>query len=648
MKKFYSVKEAAELLNVSTNTVYTYLKENKLYARRFGRGRFKIPFLSLAPFISVSNEKEIVTEDNPVVNKGRASLSKQGNLGINLDKINDLSYKSSIEEAGYLQNWKDIVFFRLYKFFCCLGVGFIYLTIEPLKILSTSFLGKEIDGVILPILPFVLILSGIISLLTVFYEEKLEKFRLSTHVLNVFVFIIFSFYLIYSGNYLALMFSVPLLFITLNHIFSGVFGLEEGGFFSRFTKYLALIIITLGVIIFFVPESLFSGYILDLFNLNKGLYIMLWYVLLLPILFYLLYKKNIPSISLGFFYFFVFVVLFLLSSLLGYKSFWVSSYLCLITSIFVLFLVFWHFYYSKDLLSKRKIYVFTAIFFWISVSCLFGIFTLWVKKKSDDRQIKNITDSYVERFSDDLISYFERQGSLLVGISGDVKIKKAILANDTNYLNNEARKLYEEGNNLRAVIFYDENGKSISVYPLRSIALNTNFSEREYFQKTKIYSKGYVSNVYLNILGNYTIMQTEPIFDENRFVGMIGFSISLPKLSEKYTKELLSNFNYWVLDKNKVVTLSNNEDLIGSNLEKNDKKYGINQNQERISSMRLISNPDWEIYIESDSNHFAGNFNLVLILNLVLVINGVLAMGIGFIFSFRKMPNLMDLDILRA
>ncbi len=52
-KRFYTVKEAARILGLSTNTVYKYLEEGSLKGKRFeDRGRFKIPFSELAPYLA--------------------------------------------------------------------------------------------------------------------------------------------------------------------------------------------------------------------------------------------------------------------------------------------------------------------------------------------------------------------------------------------------------------------------------------------------------------------------------------------------------------------------------------------------------------------------------------------------------------------
>lgn len=52
-KKFYSVKEASRIIGVSTNTIYKYLDEGSLKGKRLsGRGRFKIPYSEIAPYLT--------------------------------------------------------------------------------------------------------------------------------------------------------------------------------------------------------------------------------------------------------------------------------------------------------------------------------------------------------------------------------------------------------------------------------------------------------------------------------------------------------------------------------------------------------------------------------------------------------------------
>jgi excisionase family DNA binding protein len=50
LKRYYTVKEAANILGVSTNTIYKYLDEGDLRAKRIGKGRFKVLASSLTPY----------------------------------------------------------------------------------------------------------------------------------------------------------------------------------------------------------------------------------------------------------------------------------------------------------------------------------------------------------------------------------------------------------------------------------------------------------------------------------------------------------------------------------------------------------------------------------------------------------------------
>ncbi len=55
-KRYYTVKEAAKILGVSTNTLYKYLNEGSLKGKRLNsRGRFKIPLSEITPY---TGEKE--------------------------------------------------------------------------------------------------------------------------------------------------------------------------------------------------------------------------------------------------------------------------------------------------------------------------------------------------------------------------------------------------------------------------------------------------------------------------------------------------------------------------------------------------------------------------------------------------------------
>jgi excisionase family DNA binding protein len=77
--KLYTVKEAAKLVGVSTNTLYKYLDEDRIHAARGSaiQGRFRIPQSALEEFLGITlSQPEQVTP----VPSGSDPASRQGGL----------------------------------------------------------------------------------------------------------------------------------------------------------------------------------------------------------------------------------------------------------------------------------------------------------------------------------------------------------------------------------------------------------------------------------------------------------------------------------------------------------------------------------------------------------------------------------------
>ena len=57
MSETYTVKEVAEILGYSTNSIYTFLKEKRIKGVRVGRGRFRISREEVERLLSLSKNK---------------------------------------------------------------------------------------------------------------------------------------------------------------------------------------------------------------------------------------------------------------------------------------------------------------------------------------------------------------------------------------------------------------------------------------------------------------------------------------------------------------------------------------------------------------------------------------------------------------
>src|SRR6185369_4124088 len=106
-KRYYSVKETATLMGVSTNTVYTYLDSGKIKAKRIGNGRFKIPFFEIEPYLNSQT-------DYP-------KPFYQPLSGIN----------QALIETTEAKTGSDFAFWRVYKAYFLIAIGVIYLFWRP-------------------------------------------------------------------------------------------------------------------------------------------------------------------------------------------------------------------------------------------------------------------------------------------------------------------------------------------------------------------------------------------------------------------------------------------------------------------------------------------------------------------------------------
>jgi excisionase family DNA binding protein len=557
MKKLYSVKEAAGLLGVSTNTIYTYLKEGKIAARRIGKGRFKIPYASLYPFVGL-NKYEL--------DEGSTQGFQEGEYKSHL--LQPQAVSDSGRGAGENENdptisigINDIAFYRIFKALALLGTGVIYLVMDSFKVSSASLFGGGTDDVLLKILPFALVTAGFIALAGVVYQHQLKKFQGLIHAFTALVLGYYSLCAVFAQNFGALVFAAPLLAVTVLHLISGVSKPGEYTFFSQFTRYSVFFIVLSGVVFILRTDNLPFTTVFGPVSEYAGLLALIWYGTLIPILIVLLSRGGKPIFLLLFFYTLLGVIGLTFTVQTSLRGVWDASYLSFITAVFAVFLAFWHI--VRVNLEVKNLHIIIAAFAWIAATCLFGIFALRVNQDQEKARLVSVINSDLERASARIVSSFENQAALLVGFTADPTLREAIIDKNSSLLANRAKDLYEKTNLSRAVVFYDSEGRSVAVYPHQSIVLGTDFSDREYFQKTKASYKGFISNVFTNILGESTMVQTEPIFYNNQFSGMIGVSMSLNALSDRFAEEFSEGASLHAVDENGAIVLASDREKVG-------------------------------------------------------------------------------------
>jgi hypothetical protein len=526
-----------------------------------------------------------------------------------------------------------------------LGVGVTYLLMEPLHISTHSVLGKGANDFLIKILPFALVVSGLIALFALIYPLRFKPFQGLIHAFSALVLGYYLLIAIFVQNIGVLIYIAPLLSVIVLHIFIGVYKERDITFVEQFTRYSMFLVVFAGMVIVFCSEYLPCKYLSELVSVNKGVSIMIWCSVLIPIL--ILLKKGKDR------YFLLHTIFFLLTGLAGFilaaqfamQAIWDAGYLSFLVGIFAVFVAIWNI--VKVRVDDKRFYVLIASFVWVALSCLFGIFAIYSSREEIKKEVTSSTNLKLTNTASEVVRSFENWGAVLTVSAGDLSVKNAIINNNTAVLTERAKSIYEKVSVLQRVIFYDENGKSVGTYPHLSIGLGTDYSEREYFQKTKSTYKGYISNVIEGITGNNTLIQTEPIFDGNRFVGMIGIGISLNTLSDKYQEEMGEGFGIQAVDERGTVVFASEKQKIGSKIDSSKLRESFNTDKETIWSSQNIRNPNWELYVDTSVGYQMQKIsNINIIVTLLVLVNSIFAIGLALILSLKG--GLQNINIPQA
>jgi excisionase family DNA binding protein len=621
MKRYCTVKEAARLLGVSTNTIYTYQKEGKIDARRIGRGRMKIPYQQLAPFIGGD---QIQTPSVSEQNLSQKTIPSDFTTSQLVTKVGD--YEMA---AGK----NDIFFYRIFKGVTFLGLGLIYfLTAKDIFVFSGTFL-DELGQVLTSLLPLSLIFAGILNILDVVYGVRIAKYHLLIDLFTCVVLSYFSFISLTGGAYGRFVFAAAFAGVALGHLLVGSHDEEKHTFFESFSR-LCLYLAIIGAIVLVLYPPLFPFPLLNpSIEAHLGVFAFVWLlVLVVPIVFIISpYSTNSRNSSVYFTLSSLFALLIGTQLLLVGK--WDMSYLSFITAVFGLFLAWWNLTDLK--LHLKKISFLIMVFSWISGSLIFGILVLRASQdeliKNEEIQLGTQLDQVVVRLS----TAIETQAALLTSFAGEPEMKQILAEENYESAILTSKEIYEKSEGISRVVIFNKAGVAIGVYPRNSMVQGTDYSSQEYFQTTKENSKGYISGVSRDTTGVPSVIQTEPVFNENNFIGMVGVSLDSEKYSLFYRGLVGAGSEIYAADESGTVIFSSQDGDLGRKI--SDVMISRNVADEMIINSQGIGGANWKVYMETSTSSLLNRLSKANIyLALLLLFNSLISMGVGIAVVSEK------------
>jgi len=264
---------------------------------------------------------------------------------------------------------------------------------------------------------------------------------------------------------------------------------------------------------------------------------------------------------------------------------------------------------------------------------IIGIFALRYSQMDLFKNAREDLNGSLQNVSDYLVSQLNKRDSVMVSAATNSDLKIAINENNKEQLTATAKNIYEKLDGTQRVLIYNAEGEALGVYPRNSLAEGTDFSSRQYFQITKQTYRKHTSGVFENILGENTIMQTEPIFENNQFMGMIGVALDLTNISLSIQNMLGKSFSFDISDKDGVIALSSDAKHIG--LKKSDMPEAVPVSHAAkslgvISSSKENSQTSWTIAIsQSPDGVLYRNTSLNVIFSVLLFVNSLFSIFLG-------------------
>lgn len=501
-KRYYSVKEASEILGVSTNTIYSYLDKGTVRAKRFGRGRFKILSSELTPYL--------------------APMRKAGRLHMNFNF--NFNLKNSIFQGllGYDKGYEvkgNFIFWRIYLAYFMLAVGMMHL-----------FWHFNIFFA----LP--LIIGGVATL---YIAENWEEHLLLSFWINIFDLLslaLASVMAFFGGQQYMLLFLIPTSVTVLAQAIMGINKLSrESSLASEFVNSLLIGIIVFGALSFLTPSFLPMKFMQDIISMSRVSFLLLLILAALPVIYvrYTLSKwhaKVRSHLELVVFPFYGVMSLIVASIYLN-LGIWDMAY----ASFFYAFLAFVVIWFRKaGTISAYRKSGLLLTFGWIGIAIIMGIFSMFIIQDRLKASVLSGMGLKIDAVVDNINNEFIVSEGVVSNFVNDSNLQAILAGGNKAGAEEFTEALYNRLSSVNRVLVYDNTGIAIGVYPRNSLVEGTNFSSREYFQIAKSSTKPYISNIFVSVVNTKVVMYTIPIFGGGRFLGEVGVAYNLPMLSEKF------------------------------------------------------------------------------------------------------------------
>jgi excisionase family DNA binding protein len=554
MPKTYTVKEVADILGFSTNSIYAFLKEKRIRGVRIGKGRFRIPEEELSRILHLSKKTTPVNEVSVVPS---AIVTADSSLVQTPMQAGDAAFIVSKNQGS--TNEENLLMPNIFDWF--IGLGAMVAGVA-MFVFNSSFDAREIPRMIIiyPIIRIVLMATGLGIIISSMFGKARNWLTLFKTILVIMGFIN-AFGLIKSGDI-----EGGLLYGLLAFI-GGITQIVPLGGIVSVAMYASLIALLYPAVILLFPADSHIQAMVATVRLSPTIFgiATLFFSLLSVISLWIGYTGNRALFILST------AILatcdILLAVWYGNLQYWSRAFFLVNLGTFTALLPYW--WPLQLTVARRYKLSLHALFGIIGAVLMLAILVVYLLQQniwmSKEREIMNKTHLGHSR----LTNAAQSVTSTLTVAASNADFVDALIKEDIAKLNTYSKVVYESNPNIRRLVFLDKDAFGVAVYPYGTFD-EPNFAYRDYFQKAKATGKPYISDVFqakTDMSGRYVVVVAVPFFDKkNTFAGIMSASIDLERLGVNLAQIASGELGEYfvVVDTNGVILSHPNAKLIGT------------------------------------------------------------------------------------
>jgi excisionase family DNA binding protein len=561
--KTYTVKEVADILEYSTNSIYTFLKEKRIKGVRVGKGRFRIPQSELDRLLATEKGmKKATTQAAPA-----PSGTGQQDVAV-VSQGDDVMFETEPSKYAHLFLWgAPLQLPNIFEWF--VGVSAILSGVALFLFNTTGPRGNGTGfAVAAPMVRIVLIAAGLGVLLGSMFSKTNNPWRRIFHgILSVMGLINAA--LLWRGGDV----NAALVYGALAVLIGVTMFVHIGGIAAT-TMYVIIILAVspLAAILSHTDVSVspvFEAIPLS-FPITVAVFLTGAAVCLACII--IGYRRRNWLYLVGMWS--AAAAIFTISFLLALVNYWSRSFFFVTIALVAMVLPVWRRIQYGG--SRREKALAHAMFAAVSAVFCGAIIAVGIMQEQTWNYHKEEFANKQVYGSILVDTVFSSVEGVLLAAADNPELAAGIQTKDVEAIGENSKVIYEGNEYIRRVVVLDAQGNGLALYPAGTFD-QPNFAFRDYFTVARDTGKPYVSNLFrasADNAGRYVVTVAAPVFEKKTkaFLGVVGASVDLDRLANRLQQVAIEERDefFVVTDSRGMILIHPNRDRVNQQMWEDD------------------------------------------------------------------------------